>query len=76
MRQKLKFAQAMVHDPELLILDEPTTGLDPIQRSGMLRRIKNLAIQHGKSILLSTHILHDVKEICDHVVILSQERCA
>lgn len=70
MRQKLKFAQAMVHDPPLLILDEPTTGLDPDQRLAMLRRIRNLADRHGKSIILSTHILPDVKTVCDHVIIL------
>ncbi|MEM1226430.1 MAG: ABC transporter ATP-binding protein [Planctomycetota bacterium] len=70
MRQKLKFAQALVHDPPLLILDEPTTGLDPDQRLAMLRRIGNLAKQHGKSIILSTHILPDVRTVCDHVVIL------
>jgi ABC-2 type transport system ATP-binding protein len=72
MRQKLKFAQTLVHDPELLIFDEPTTGLDPGQRAAMLRRIGTLARKHGKSILLSTHILHDVKETCDWVVILSE----
>ena len=72
MRQKLKFAQALVHDPPLLILDEPTTGLDPDQRDAMLRRIRTLARDHGKSILLSTHILPDVKAVCDQVIILAR----
>ncbi len=72
MRQKLKFAQALVHDPPVLILDEPTTGLDPDQRESMLRRIKNLARQHGKSVVLSTHILPDVRSVCDHVIILAE----
>lgn len=70
MRQKLKFAQALVHDPPLLILDEPTTGLDPDQRLAMLKRIRHLAIKHGKSVILSTHILPDVRTVCDQVVIL------
>ena len=70
MRQKLKFAQALVHDPPLLILDEPTTGLDPDQRESMLRRIRNLATVHGKSVILSTHILPDVRAVCDYVVML------
>ena len=71
MRQKLKFAQAIVHDPQLLILDEPTTGLDPEQRVSMLRKIKNLASSHGKSVLISTHILHDVRAVCEQVVIMA-----
>jgi ABC-2 type transport system ATP-binding protein len=70
MRQKLKFAQTLVHDPPFLILDEPTTGLDPDQRESMLRRIRTLATQHGKSILLSTHILPDVRVVCDQVIML------
>jgi ABC-2 type transport system ATP-binding protein len=70
MRQKLKFAQALVHDPELIILDEPTTGLDPTQREEFLARIATLAREHGKAILLSTHILPDVRQVCDQVVIL------
>lgn len=70
MRQKLKFAQALVHDPPFLILDEPTTGLDPDQRDSMLRRIRTLATKHGKSILLSTHILPDVRAVCDQVIML------
>ena len=74
MRQKLKFAQALVHDPEWVILDEPTTGLDPAQREQFLRRIQTLAWEKGKSVLLSTHILHDVVETCDHVVILAGGR--
>lgn len=70
MRQKLKFAQALVHDPPLLILDEPTTGLDPDQRKAMLSRIATLARVHRKSIILSTHILHDVRSVCEQVVML------
>lgn len=74
MRQKLKFAQAIVHDPDLLILDEPTSGLDPEQRNLMLRKIKNLADQHGKSVVICTHILHDVKTVCEQVVIMAKGR--
>ena len=70
MRQKLKFAQALVHDPQLIILDEPTTGLDPTQREEFLDRIQALAHRFEKTILLSTHILHDVQQVCDHVIIL------
>ncbi len=70
MRQKLKFAQALVHDPDLVILDEPTTGLDPNQREEFLGRIKTLATEFGKTVLLSTHILHDVHQICDDVTVL------
>jgi ABC-2 type transport system ATP-binding protein len=74
MRQKLKFAQAIVHDPPLLILDEPTSGLDPRERQIMLQRIALLAHKHGKSVLISTHILPDVQAICDYVVIMAQGR--
>ena len=70
MRQKLKFAQTLVHDPELIILDEPTTGLDPTQRDALLNRVNVLAKQFGKTILVSTHILPDVRQVCDAVVIL------
>jgi ABC-2 type transport system ATP-binding protein len=70
MRQKLKFAQALVHDPDLVILDEPTTGLDPNQREEFLGRIKTLATEFGKTVILSTHILHDVHQICDNVTVL------
>lgn len=70
MRQKLKFAQALVHDPPLIILDEPTTGLDPGERDALLNRIAVLSKKHGKTILLSTHILPDVRQVCDAVVIL------
>ncbi len=70
MRQKLKFAQALVHDPPLLILDEPTTGLDPDQRESMLNRIRSLSDRYGKSVILSTHILPDVRQVCDQVVML------
>jgi ABC-2 type transport system ATP-binding protein len=72
MRQKIKFAAAIVHDPELLILDEPTSGLDPEERESLLNRIRFLAREHGKSILLSTHILPDVQSVCDQVVILAR----
>lgn len=72
MRQKVKFAAAIVHDPDFLILDEPTSGLDPEERESLLNRVKTMARNHGKSILLSTHILPDVQSVCDHVVILAR----
>jgi ABC-2 type transport system ATP-binding protein len=74
MRQKLRFAQALVHDPPLLILDEPTSGLDPAERETMLSRIKILARKHGKAVLLCTHILPDVQAVSDAVVILAKSR--
>lgn len=73
MRQKLKFAQAIVHDPPFLILDEPTSGLDPGEREAMLSKIKTLANKANKDhkgVLISTHILPDVQAICDDVVIM------
>jgi ABC-2 type transport system ATP-binding protein len=72
MRQKVKFAQAIVHDPPLLILDEPTAGLDPDERVAMLHRISMLARGAGKTVLVSTHILPDVRAICDTVAILAE----
>ena len=74
MRQQLRFAQAIVHDPQLLILDEPTVGLDPEQREDMLQRIRVLVSRAGKAVLLSTHILPDVQSICDTVIILAKGR--
>jgi ABC-2 type transport system ATP-binding protein len=74
MRQKLKFAQAIVHDPQLLILDEPTSGLDPEERRAMLGRVRILARKAGKSVIVSTHILPDVQTICDDVIILARGR--
>ena len=72
MRQKLRFAQSIVHDPPLLILDEPTSGLDPEERDIMLRRIKRMATQHGKAVVICTHILPDVQAVSTSVVILAR----
>ena len=74
MRQKIKFAAAIVHDPELLILDEPTSGLDPEERESLLNRIALLHREARKSVVISTHILPDVQAICTDVVILSKGR--
>ncbi|WP_010583020.1 ABC transporter ATP-binding protein [Schlesneria paludicola] len=74
MRQKLRFAQALVHDPPVLILDEPTSGLDPEERQAMLNRIRVMAREHHKAVLLCTHILPDVQSISDSVVILARGR--
>jgi ABC-2 type transport system ATP-binding protein len=70
MRQKQKLAQAIVHDPRLVFLDEPTSGLDPLGRKRMLKLVRALYDRTGVSVVLSTHILNDVEEICDSVVIL------
>jgi ABC-2 type transport system ATP-binding protein len=72
MKQRLKLAQALVHDPEVLLLDEPTIGLDPAGRESMLRLLLDLGREHGKSLILSTHLLGDVERVCETVVILHQ----
>jgi ABC-2 type transport system ATP-binding protein len=74
MKQRAKLAQALVHDPPVLLLDEPTSGLDPAGRDAMLRLIKTLGIEHGKSVILSTHLLADVEAVCERVVIIAGGR--
>ncbi len=70
MRQRFKLAQALVHDPELIFLDEPLSGLDPKAREHLLDLIQNLARMHGKHIIWSSHILPDVQKVADQVVVL------
>jgi ABC-2 type transport system ATP-binding protein len=70
MKQRLKLAQALVHDPPLLLLDEPTSGLDAAGRDDMLNLLLTLGRDHGKSLIISTHHLSDVERICDQVVIV------
>lgn len=74
MRQKVAFAAAIVHDPDLVILDEPTNGLDPLERQAMLGRLMTLAHDHGKTVLVSSHVLPDVQAICDRVIVLAAGR--
>jgi ABC-2 type transport system ATP-binding protein len=69
MRQRTKLAQAIVADPELVLLDEPTAGLDPMGREEMLDLVARLG-GLGISVLLATHLLDDVQQVCDHVVML------
>jgi ABC-2 type transport system ATP-binding protein len=71
LKQRVKLAQALVHDPELLFLDEPTNGLDPRARDEMLELILELPDRRGCAIVLSTHLLPDVDRICDNVVIMN-----
>ncbi len=70
MRQRLGLAQAMLHEPELLILDEPTDGLDPVGRSEIRKLINGLKDQ-GKTVFLNSHILQEVELVCDRVAILA-----
>ena len=74
MRQKVAFAAAIVHDPPLVILDEPTNGLDPLERQAMLGRLTTLARDHGKTVFVSTHVLPDVQAVCDRVIVLARGR--
>ncbi len=74
MKQRLKLAQALVHDPPVLLLDEPTSGMDPAGREAMLDLLVCLGRDHGKSLLLSTHLLGDIDRVCDRVVILNHGR--
>ena len=72
--QRVKIAQAIVHDPSLMMLDEPTDGLDPTQRDAVLALIRRIGTEFGISVVLSSHLLDEVERTCDAVVVLSQGR--
>jgi ABC-2 type transport system ATP-binding protein len=74
MKQRLKLASAIVHDPQLLILDEPTNGMDPAGRQDVLELARDLAHHKGMNLLFSSHILPDVEAVCDYVVVLGRGR--
>jgi len=73
-RQRVKLALAIAHDPKLVILDEPTDGLDPTQRETMLDLIRRISTDFGISVLLSSHLLDEVERTCHDVVILAEGR--
>ncbi len=70
-RQRVKLAQAIAHGPDLVLLDEPTDGLDPVQRDDMLELIRKIGTEFGIHIVLSSHLLEEVERIADNVVILA-----
>jgi ABC-2 type transport system ATP-binding protein len=73
MRQRVKLAQAIVHDPEMLILDEPLSGMDPLARRRTMRMIREWARQ-GKSVLVSSHILHEVESMTSNILLINNGR--
>jgi ABC-2 type transport system ATP-binding protein len=73
MRQRVKLAQSLVHDPELLILDEPLSGMDPLGRRKTMRMIRDWAKQ-GKSILVSSHILHEIESMTSNILLINNGR--
>ena len=73
MRQRVKLAQALVHDPDVLILDEPFTGMDPLQRRQTIRAVKDWA-RHGKHVIVSSHILHEVEAMTSNILLINNGR--
>jgi ABC-2 type transport system ATP-binding protein len=73
MRQRVKLAQAIVHDPEMLILDEPLSGMDPLARRRTMKMIRDWARQ-GKSVLVSSHILHEVESMTSNILLINNGR--
>jgi ABC-2 type transport system ATP-binding protein len=76
MKQRIKLAQALVHDPDLLFLDEPTNGLDPRGREEMLELVRDLSHNKGMDVIVSSHLLPDVEYTCDYVVVLDKGKVA
>jgi ABC-2 type transport system ATP-binding protein len=72
MKQRIKLAQALVHDPDLLFLDEPTNGMDPKGRDEMLELIHDLAHNKNVNLILSSHLLPDVEFTCDHIIVMDK----
>ncbi|MFE0460143.1 ABC transporter ATP-binding protein [Kitasatospora sp. NPDC058965] len=74
MKQRVKLAQALVHDPRLVLLDEPTNGLDPVGRDEMLGLIRRVHQEFGISVLVTTHLLGELERTCDHLVVIDGGR--
>lgn len=74
MKQRLKIAAAIVHDPELLIMDEPTNGLDPAGREEILALARDLTRNKGMNLIFASHLLPDVESVCDHIVVIGGGR--
>jgi ABC-2 type transport system ATP-binding protein len=72
MKQRVKLAQAIVHDPWLVLLDEPTAGLDPLGRGEMLDLIRRIGREFGISIVLSSHLMGDIERTCDRIIVLEK----
>ena len=75
-RQRVKLAQALVHDPELVLLDEPTNGLDPIQRDDMLALVRRIGTDLGFTVLISSHLLGEVEQVSDNILMLEGGKVA
>jgi ABC-2 type transport system ATP-binding protein len=76
MKQRIKLAQALVHDPDLVFLDEPTNGMDPKGRDEMLELVRDLSHNKGVNVIVSSHLLPDVEYTCDDVVVMDKGRVA
>jgi ABC-2 type transport system ATP-binding protein len=76
MKQRVKLAQALVHDPQLVLLDEPTNGLDPLGRDQMLELVQRVVREMGINVLISSHLLADVQQVSDAVILLDRGRVA
>ncbi|GAA4528419.1 MULTISPECIES: ABC transporter ATP-binding protein [Nonomuraea] len=74
MKQRVKLAQAIVHDPKLIFLDEPTNGLDPRGRDEMLTLIRRIGTEFGISVLVTSHLLGELERVCDHVIVIDAGR--
>lgn len=74
MKQRVKLAQALVHDPRVMLLDEPTNGLDPAGRDEMLDLVQRTGHEFGISIFMSSHLLGEIERVCDHLVIIENGR--
>jgi ABC-2 type transport system ATP-binding protein len=74
MKQRLKLAQSIVHDPEIVFLDEPTNGLDPKGQAQILELVQSLWRAYGITVVVSSHLLHDVEQICEQIIIIARGR--
>ena len=76
MKQRAKLAQALVHDPRLVLLDEPTNGLDPSSRDDMLALVRRIGTEFGIAVLVTSHLLGELERVSDHVVVLDAAGCS